>query len=44
MLNNMMPHYMEDHAEMMKSGNEEDKKIWFERFNKGWDDAQEIDL
>ena len=29
MMNEMMPHYMEDHAEMMKSGTEEDKKIWF---------------
>ena len=42
MIQTMMPHYVSDHAEMMKSGTEEDKKLWFEKFNKEWEEAEEI--
>jgi len=41
-LNQMMPHYKEDHAEMMASSNEESKKEWFAKFNKDWETAEEV--
>ena len=42
MMKILMPHYMEVHQEMMKNGTEEDKKVWFEKFNKDWEDTAEI--
>ena len=41
-LNQMMPHYMDSHSEMMKEGTEESKKEWFERFDKNWGEAEQI--
>jgi len=42
MMQAMMPHYMEKHAEIMKDGTEEGKKKWMEKFNKAWEEAEEI--
>jgi len=41
MMNAMMPHYKEKHAEMMEKGTEEDKKKWMEKFHKDWEEAEE---
>ena len=41
-LDQMHPHYMSDHQDVMKNGNEEDQKVWFEKFNKNWEEAEEI--
>lgn len=41
-LNQMMPHYMEDHKDMMQGQNEETKKEWFERFDRYWEGAEEV--
>lgn len=41
-LNQMMPHYMESHKDMMENGNEESKAEWFDRFNKVWESAEEV--
>jgi len=43
MMQTMMPHYKEDHAEMMEKGDEESRKVWFEKFNKDWEEAKEIE-
>jgi LPS sulfotransferase NodH len=42
MIKTMMPYYMEKHAEMMKGQNEETKEEWMKRFNKDWEEAEEI--
>jgi hypothetical protein len=42
MMKVMMPHYMSVHSEMMKGQNEETKKEWMKRFNKDWEDAEEV--
>ena len=42
MMQAMMPHYKEDHAEMMASGTEESRKEWFERFGQEWEGASEV--
>jgi len=39
----MMPHYKSEHAEMMEKGTEEDRKVWFEKFNKDWEEAKEVE-
>ncbi len=28
---------------MMKDGTEESRKVWFEKFNKDWDAAEEVE-
>jgi len=43
MMQTMMPHYMADHADLMKEGTEEKKKVWFEKFNKNWEEAKEVE-
>jgi len=42
MMKAMMPHYMSDHKELMAKGTEEDKKVWMGKFNKNWEEAEEI--
>lgn len=47
MMKAMMPHYMEDHKDIMKgTGDEgkdaEAKKVWMEKLNKNWEEAKEI--
>ena len=42
MMKVMMPHYMSDHKDLMASGTEEKKKVWMEKFNKNWEEAEEI--
>ena len=42
MLDKMHPHYMEKHQDIMAQGTEESKKDWFEKFNKKWEEAEEI--
>lgn len=42
MMQTMMPHYPEDHAEIMAQGSEESQKVWFARFNKEWEGASEV--
>jgi 23S rRNA U2552 (ribose-2'-O)-methylase RlmE/FtsJ len=41
-LNQMMPHYMEFHKEMIEGQNKESKNEWFSRFNKNWEEAEEV--
>ena len=43
MMQTMMPHYMSDHADLMKEGTEEKKKVWMEKFNKDWEEAKEVE-
>jgi len=43
MLAEMHPHYMSDHADIMKDGTEEKMKDWMEKFNKDWESAEEIE-
>tara|TARA_Y100000310_G_C20391059_1_gene672792 strand:- start:558 stop:749 length:192 start_codon:yes stop_codon:yes gene_type:complete len=38
----MHPHYMEKHQDIIKDGTEEKMKAWMEKFNKDWEDAEEI--
>jgi len=33
----MLPHYKENHAEVMASNTEESKKAWMEEFDRRWD-------
>jgi guanylate kinase len=42
MMMTMMPHYMEKHADMMKEQNEETKEEWMKRFNKAWEESEEL--
>lgn len=42
MIQTMMPHYMSDHEDMMKRQNEETKEEWMKRFNKEWEEAEEV--
>ena len=42
MLNQMHPHYMSEHQEIIKDGTDEKKKAWMEKFNKDWENAEEI--
>lgn len=42
MMQAMMPHYQEDHKEMMEGNASESKEEWFTRFNKEWEGAKEI--
>jgi len=41
MLKILMPHYMSEHAEIMKGNTDESKKAWMERFGKEWEEAEE---
>lgn len=38
----MMPHYMDDHKEVMAAGTEESKKAWFAEYDKRWEEAVEL--
>lgn len=40
-LKQMHPHYMEAHQDVMKDGNEEKRKEWFDRFENEWEVASE---
>ncbi len=42
MMKAMMPHYMGKHSEMMKGQNDESKADWMKRFQKEWEEAEEI--
>lgn len=38
----MMPHYMEEHQDMMKGQNEETKDDWMKRLHEEWEKAEVI--
>jgi hypothetical protein len=38
----MMPHYQEDHKEMIEGKASESREEWFARFNKEWEAASKI--
>ena len=38
----MHPHYMKDHKDVMRNGNEEKRKVWMEEFQKNWDSAETL--
>lgn len=38
----MMPHYMEDHKDIMAAGDEEKKKAWLDAFRVTWNETPEI--
>ena len=42
MMQTMMPHYMEKHKDIMAEGTDEKMKVWMEKFNKDWEEAEEI--
>ena len=42
MIKTMMPHYAEDHAEMIKEGTEEKRAIWMKKFQEEWEKAEEV--
>jgi len=41
-MDRMHPHYMSDHQDIMKEGTDEKMKAWMEKFNKNWEEAEEI--
>lgn len=42
MMKTMMPHYMEDHKEIMEKGTEESKAEWMKKFNEEWEKTANI--
>ena len=42
MLNKMRPHYISEHQDVIKGGTDEQMKAWMEKFNKDWEEAEEI--
>jgi len=42
MLKLLYPHYMSEHEEIIKGGNEEDKATWMKKFHKDWEEAEEV--
>ncbi len=42
MMQKMHPHYMADHQDIMKDGNEEKKAAWMQLFSEAWEKAEEI--
>ena len=40
MMKVMMPHYQEEHKEMMEKGDEESKKEWMKKFHEEWDKVE----
>jgi len=42
MLNKMQPHYMSEHKDIMAAGDKNKQKAWFEKFNKDWEEAEEV--
>lgn len=38
----MRPHYMDAHQDVMQAGTEADRKAWFLRFHKDWENAPEV--
>lgn len=41
-LNQMLPHYMDKHKDIMETNTVESKDAWMKRFYKDWNDALEI--
>ena len=41
LMQNMMPHYQNEHKDVMDAGNEEKRKVWMEEFHKRWNEAPE---
>jgi hypothetical protein len=39
MLDQFYAHYMKEHKEVITGVNEEEKKMWMEKFNKDWENA-----
>ena len=37
------PHYMSEHEDVIKNANEEQKKAWMEKFNKDFDEKEELE-
>jgi len=37
-----MPHYINDHADMMAADTEGGKKVWFTELEKRWSEAEEV--
>lgn len=42
MMQTMMPHYKEAHAEMMAKGTEESKAVWMKKFHEDWEASEEV--
>ena len=42
MLNKMQPHYMAEHKDIMAGADKNKQQAWFEKFNKNWEEAEEI--
>lgn len=40
-MDQMHPHYIEAHKDVMEAGTEEKKKEWMERFHHAWSGAEE---
>lgn len=38
----MMPHYMEQHKDVMEAGDDTKMKAWFAEFQRRWDEAEEV--
>ncbi len=43
MLNKMHPHYMSEHADIIKKGTKEEGDAWMEKFNKDWENTEEVE-
>lgn len=41
MLHLLQPHYMTQHADMMKSGTREEGRIWMKKFHEKWEATEE---
>ncbi len=42
MLDKLYLHYMDKHVEIITGVSEEEKKAWMAKFNKDWDEAEEV--
>ena len=42
MLNLLYPHYMSEHKDIIAGADESQKNAWMEKFNKDWEEAEEI--
>jgi len=38
----MHPHYMSEHKDIISNADESQKKAWMEKFNKDWEETEEI--
>lgn len=41
-LNQLYAHYMKDHNEIITGVSEEEKKIWMDKFEKDWSEAEDV--